>query len=210
MSGKIRFHLGSLCLCSTLFRQGLPAAAIMRAKADIDQSWLHNYHNNNQYLTNGPLSHVRATICSLSVHFSHTISILTAYVWVCAQTPPILSMLRNLLACQHRKTWKRSSARVHHALNILLAASTIGEQSRHYFKTLWVNSGMHYLIYNHVKDSVHAIYWSSVVPVSMDPVYDINRLQGLESHTQQTLLLSYGPRCELFSLVGDVVGSKGS
>lgn len=128
----------------------------------------------------------------------------------CTHTPPIFSMLRNLLACQHRKTWKRSSARVHHALNILLAARTIGEQSRHYFKSLPLNSGTHYLIYNHVNDSVHAIYGSSVVLVSMDSVYDINRLRRLGSHTKLTVLSSYGPRCELPSLVADVVGSKGS
>lgn len=111
-------------------------------------------------------------------------------------TPPILAVLRNLLACQHWKTWKRSSARVHHASNIRLAAHTIGEQSRYYFKTIPVNSGMHYLIYNHVNDSVHAIYGLSVVPVSMDSVYDINRLRRIVSHTQQTVLFSYDPRCE--------------
>lgn len=89
-------------------------------------------------------------------------------------TPPVSSMLRNLLACQQWKTWKRSSARVHHALNVLLAAHTFGEQSRYYFKTIPVNSGMHYLIYNHVNDSTHAISRLIVVPVSMDSVTEEN------------------------------------
>ena len=133
---------------------------------------------------------VCATICSLSVCL--IVSTLTAYVLVYTHThtdthtPPILSVLRNLLACQHWKTWKRSSARVHHASNVRLAARTIGEQSRYYFKTQPVNSGMHYLIYNHVNDSVHATYGSSVVTVSMDSVYDINRLRRLGTHTQRT------------------------
>lgn len=62
--------------------------------------------------------------------------------------------LRNLLACQLWKTWERSSARVHPALNILLAAHTIGEQSRYYFITIPVKSGMHCLICKQVNDSV--------------------------------------------------------
>lgn len=111
------------------------------------------------------------------IHHTHSTCALTNTHTHTQHTPPILSVLKNLLPCQHWKTWKRSSARVHHALNIRLAALTIGEQSRYYFITIPVNSGMHYLISNHVNDSVHAIYESSVVPVSMDSVYDINRLR---------------------------------
>lgn len=72
-----------------------------------------------QYLTNGHLSHVWDTICSLSVR--HTVSMLTAY----APALPLTHTHWNLLACQHWKTWKRSSARVHHALNVLLAAQHV-------------------------------------------------------------------------------------
>lgn len=125
-------------------------------------------------------------VCLFQSHSLHTHSICEIYT---THTPPILSVLRNLLACQHWKILKRSSARVHHALNIRLAACTNGEQSRYYFITIPVNSGVHYLIYNHVNDSVHKIYGSSVVTVSMDSVYDVNRLRRLGPHTQRTVFI---------------------
>lgn len=132
------------------------------------------------------LSHNKLIVWQFESHSLHIHSIWNTQN-THTHTPPILSVLRNLLACQHWKTWKRSSARVHHALNIRLAACAIGEQSRYYFKTIPVNSGTHYLIYNHVNDSVHAIYGSSVVPVSMDSVYDINRLKRLGGLTPNEL-----------------------
>lgn len=175
---------------------------------DTDQSWLHNYPKTIlDKWTLTCLSHNMLFVCLFQLHSLHTHSI-------CARThtthtPPILFVLRNLLACQHWKTWKRSSARVHHALNVRLATRTLGEQSRYYFKTIPVNSGMHYLIYYHVNDSVHASYGSNVVSVSMVSVYDINRVRRLGSNTQRTVFLSYDPRCELSSFVANAVGSKG-
>lgn len=53
----------------------------------------------------------------------------------------------------------------------------IGEQSGYYFRTVLVNSGMHYLIYDHVNESVYAIDGSRAVPVAMDSVYNINSLR---------------------------------
>ena len=86
----------------------------------------------------------------------HIVSIFTAYV-SCTHTHSCSLCSQKRVGLPTLENLERSSAKVHLALNIRLAACSIGEQSRYYYKTIPVNSGRHYFSYHHVNDSVQAI-----------------------------------------------------
>lgn len=158
-----RFPFSSLC--ATLLEKDT------RAQRHTDQSWPHIYHTIlDKWTSLTCLRHNMLIVCLFQSHNLHPHSI-------CAHTHThnthllFSPCLETCKPASTEKLGKRSSARVHHASNILLAARAFGEQSRYYFERVPAHSGTHYLIYNHANDSVHANYWSSVVPVSIDSVY---------------------------------------